>query len=70
MQAKVDIKIVGGMEFSVEHEVKTLGDLRKLLRKADVKIGSLVKILPEAAEMKLERARISVEQPKQAATTA
>jgi hypothetical protein len=67
MQAKVQVELACGIAWEVEHDVKTLPDFRKLLKKADAKIVAACRAMPEIAEMKLARARITVEQPKQAA---
>jgi hypothetical protein len=67
MQAKVQVELACGIAWEVEHEVKTLVDLRKLLQKADKKIVAACHAMPEIAEMRLAKARIFIEQPKQAA---
>lgn len=67
MQTKVQIQMPASIVFEVEHDVKTLGDLRKLLKKADAKIAAACKAVPELGDMQLVKARIAVEQPKTAA---
>lgn len=70
MQTSLTVKLDCGVVFSVEHEVKTLADLRKLLNKADAKIAACVKAMPELAEEKLEKAGISGEKAKPATAAA
>lgn len=70
MQTSLTMKLGCGLAFTVEHEVKTLADLRKLLNKADAKIAACVKAMPELAEEKLEKAGISGERSKPAAAAA
>jgi hypothetical protein len=61
---------VNTFKFSVSDDVKTLKDMRRLLRKADLKIAAACKVLPELNDQKVAKARITAEQPKQAATAA
>lgn len=68
MQTTFQVELGSGFKFAVEQDVKTLGDFRKLLKKADAKIAAACKVLPELNEEKLERARVAAVGTK--ATTA
>ena len=70
MQTFIVVELVNTFKFSVSHEVKSLADMRKLLRKADQKIAAACKVVPELNELKVQKARITAEQPKQAAAAA
>jgi hypothetical protein len=70
MKASIQVELECGLRFQVEHEVRTLADLRKLLQKGDAKIAACVKPMPELADEKLAKARIAVESAKPAANAA
>lgn len=70
MKIELQITLSNKLEFSVSHDVTTLGDLRKLLQKGDRKLATVNKTIPELSDAKLERARLYVEQPKSTTATA
>ena len=69
MQTFLVVEMVNTFKFSVAHEVKTLADMRRLLKKADAKISQACKSVPELNELKVAKARITQEQPKPPAVT-
>lgn len=70
METSLSVELGNGLKFAVKHEVKSLADFRKLLQKADKKIAESVKVLPELADEKIARAKVSGEQVKTAPAAA
>jgi hypothetical protein len=63
------VELGNGFQFGVDGDVKTLGDVRKLLQKADKKILAAMKAVPEIAEEKAVKGRFTIEQQSKAAAS-
>lgn len=58
MQTAVQVELTCGAKFSVEGEVKTLADFRRLLARANDKLRKVSAVWSEAADEKVAKVRI------------
>jgi len=65
------VELKSGFTFRVEHEVKTVTDMQRLIAKADAKIAAAKKAIPEIADEVIARVRVGpVREPAAAAAAA
>lgn len=70
MQTMLGIELKNGFRFSVEHDVKTVADVQRLLQKGQAKIAAVKKAVPEIASEAVAKVRMGAVRETPAAPAA
>jgi hypothetical protein len=68
MQTMLGIELRNGFRFSVEHDVKTVADVQRLLQKGQARLAAVKKAIPEIATEPVAKVRMGAVHERPAAS--